>query len=194
MKTKIERKKRVASIRRTEVLSEGVFREYFGYLCSLVGSPDIVISRENLLETLFRTKFVTIIPYDDNRIEDGRNIREEFADLTGTEVSPYFPGTVLEVLIGISRRLNFILYDFSGGDKTQDLFWKLIENLDLILVERNESDTERNKEIIDRFITREYDFNGRGGIFPLYRRPKEDQRKIELWYQMANWVNENYQY
>lgn len=179
--------------KRTEVLSDELFGEYFGYLCSLVGSPDTIKSRENLLETLFRTKFVTVVPNDENRLEDGKNIREEFAELTGFEVSPYYPGNVLEVLIGISRRLNFILYDFSVGDRSKILFWKLLENLGLIFEERNEEDTRENKEIIDRFINREYDFCGRGGIFPLRERPMEDQRTLELWYQMANWVNENYE-
>ncbi len=180
--------------KRTEVLSEDtILGEYFGYLCSLVGSPDLVERRENLLQTLFKAKFESTVPNDDNRIDDGKKLREEFGDLTGLGVGPYSPPTVLEVLIGVARRLDFILYDFSDGDRSQILFWKLLKNLELILEEQNEDDTRQNEEIIVTFVERKYDFYGRGGLFPLYRRPKEDQRKVELWYQMANWVNENYE-
>ena len=39
-------------------------------------------------------------------------------------------------------------------------------------------------------IDRDYDASGFGGIFPL-RRPAEDQRKVELWYQAAAYILEN---
>ena len=40
-------------------------------------------------------------------------------------------------------------------------------------------------------LAREYSDNGHGGLFPL-KNPKKDQRKVEIWYQMTEYINENY--
>ena len=40
-------------------------------------------------------------------------------------------------------------------------------------------------------IWRTYDSNGYGGLFPL-RNPREDQRKVELWYQLNAYLLEQF--
>ncbi len=59
--------------------------------------------------------------------------------------------------------------------------------------------------ILDRMVERTYKRNGEGGLFPL-RGPKccgdvlieegvyplRDQRGVEIWYQMCDWMLENY--
>jgi hypothetical protein len=44
-------------------------------------------------------------------------------------------------------------------------------------------------DILDSVIWRTYSPDGRGGFFPL-NQPQEDQRKIEIWYQMNKYVIE----
>jgi hypothetical protein len=39
---------------------------------------------------------------------------------------------------------------------------------------------------------REYFPSGKGGLFPL-ENPREDQTKVEIWYQMHAYVMENYE-
>ena len=46
-------------------------------------------------------------------------------------------------------------------------------------------------EILGKFVRREYDFNGRGGLFPL-KNVQNDQRKVEIYYQMLAYLSENY--
>ena len=45
-------------------------------------------------------------------------------------------------------------------------------------------------ETIERMMYRTYDYDGRGGLFPL-RQPKKDQRKEQLWDQMNDYILEN---
>lgn len=54
--------------------------------------------------------------------------------------------------------------------------------------------TVRNERKIDDTIEtlmfRTYGPDGKGGFFPL-SHPKEDQTKIEIWYQMSAYINEH---
>lgn len=147
----------------------------------------------SLLRHLFRKEYVWLVPNDDNRVEDGRDLRYEFFETDGIEPDPEWLGigcSMLEMLIGLSRRLAFEAEGESAG-----WFWQLIENLDLRQYNDNNYD-DRDKELflkidetIDQVIWRTYDFNGTGGLFPL-TDPQEDQRDIELWYQMSRYLLE----
>ena len=47
-------------------------------------------------------------------------------------------------------------------------------------------------DILTKFMRREYDASGLGGLFAL-RYPKEDMRDIEIWYQMMSYLEEDEQ-
>jgi hypothetical protein len=96
---------------------------------------------------------------------------------------------MLEMLIALARRFAFIL-----DAEPIDCFWTLIYNTGL----RNCSDSDFEfdddaaneiDEIISRVIFRQYSWDGRGGLFPL-KEPLEDQRKVEVWYQMNAFILE----
>lgn len=161
---------------------------YFKWLYEQIGNPRLrnpSRTHWGLARQLFTKEFVWFIPNDDNRVEDGRELRYEFLDL----YSDVDPGSdwmglgcsMLEMLIGLSRRLAF-----ETEQTAHEWFWQLLENLgidhcsdqvynDLI---RREVDY-----ILDRVIWRTYSRDGRGGLFPL-QSPREDQRKVEIWYQL----------
>jgi len=42
-------------------------------------------------------------------------------------------------------------------------------------------------------ILRRYSKTGKGGLFPL-KHPKKDQTEVEIWYQMQQYVMENFDY
>ena len=140
---------------------------------------------------LYTKEFVWLIPNDDNRVEDGRDLRYEFMDDESIdEVDPdwmHLGCSVLEMLIGLSRRLAF-----EAEGEPRDWFWKLLENVGLPLI--SDADYDQHKEQIDiafdRVIWRRYDADGYGGLFPL-RNPDKDQRKVELWYQAASYILEH---
>lgn len=165
---------------------------YFPWLYSQV-APLRVRSRTKsfwkLFRQLYNTEFVWVISNDDNRLEDGKSLRKEFLSHEKYECFDddwlYLGCSVLEMLIALSRRLYF------ETDIEADLwFWHLMKNLDLYLyndsVVNPSQDIER---IVNRLIWRTYSPDGHGGLFPL-KNSCEDQRRVEIWYQMFAYLEE----
>lgn len=176
-------------------MSRPLDERYFDWLYDQVGSvPDARPSRTYLkvLERMFFHEFIWIIPNDDNRAEDGRDLRREFLDETGIRNPDkdwlWLGCSMLELFIGIARRLAF-----EGGGEARDWFWVLMRNTGLILYDDGKRMTRRAKEdiaeILDDMIWRTYHPNGRGGLFPL-QYPQQDQRDVEIWYQMSAYLLE----
>lgn len=140
-----------------------------------------------LLRQLFTKEFVWIVPNDDNRVEDGKDLRYEFMELPDVEVSNDWMDigcSVLEMLIGLSRRLAF-----EAEGKPAEWFWTLCENLDVIHEDAGYDYAEEVDAKLDRLIWRTYDRSGRGGLFPLHE-PEKDQRDQEIWYQLNAYLLE----
>lgn len=170
-------------------LDELYFTWLYGKVCS-VKLRDRSKTHNKLLRQLFRTKFVWLISNDDNRMEDGLDLRDEFLEHEGLDPDPEWMRvecSVLEMLIGLSRRLAFAADE--GG--ARDWFWIMLENLGV--AEFNDSGAypeEEVGEIIENLIWRQYRMDGRGGLFPL-ENPQSDQRKVELWYQANAYLLEH---
>lgn len=162
------------------------------YLTWLYGQVAVVRTRKSsrtfwdLFRQLFSTEFVWIVPNDDNRAEDGRELRCEWATDTGTEVDRNWLSlgcSFLELLIGLSRRLAFE----TDGDAA-NWFWQLIDNLGLLgCHDRSNFKSEDVEEATARVIWRTYQSDGNGGLFPL-RQTRNDQRQVEIWYQLSEYL------
>lgn len=163
-------------------MGEGRTDRYLDWLTNQI-RPSRDGSFRDLYDLLHTKEFVWFVPNDDNRIDDGFDIRFEFFHRTVTLPQGC---SVLEVLIGLSRRIAFI----AGGD-SEDWAWELLVNLGLDRMSGNigRVRAEQVEEILERFIWRTYDPDGSGGLFPL-KWPPADQRKIEIWYQMCSWIEE----
>jgi len=167
---------------------------YFIWLYSQVGSVDDnnpSRSYWRLLKHLYIKEFVWIIPNDDNRAEDGRFLKLDFLDEEHIDnVDPGWfevPSSMFELLIGLSRRLSFV----ADGGEPFDWFWQLMENLGLEKYNDNTVIPEKEVDgILDEVIWRTYKRNGSGGLFPL-RKATEDQRDVELWYQLSAYLLEH---
>lgn len=140
----------------------------------------------SLLKRLNSLSFYSLVEYDDNRALDGLRFREIYLTETHRE-PPVGNCTVLEVLIGIAERMSYVLYDpdLESEDQIYIWFWQLIENLHL----DPKDDYYRNEEKINTWLERRYAYNGHGGLFPL-KDPIDDQREVEIWYQMQAYLNE----
>jgi hypothetical protein len=175
--------------------------QYFTFLCDLVWD-DVIESTDaenrtfQLLSQLYRTEFYSLIPNDDNRGMDGLDIREDFIDHQGGQQAlPFGSCSVLEMLIGLSFRLEFETSQSKWEKTPTEWFWILINNLNLDFPSNNYlSEDEYQEKIVDIvtiFLERKYKNNGEGGLFPL-KNPKNNQKKIEVWYQMSAYILENY--
>lgn len=167
---------------------------YFKWLCSLVVSPRLKNPTRtfwHMLHDFYTKEFIWLVPNDDNRKADGRDLRHEFIELHKIEdPDPEWLGlgcSMLEMFIALSRRISF---DADG--EPRDWFWHMLENVDLhkyndaSYTDRAKRDIEQALEVV---IWRNYSPTGRGGLFPL-RNPREDQREVELWYQVSAYLIE----
>jgi hypothetical protein len=159
-------------------------QEYFRWLTDRVqedGHPRKTYG--NLFRMLYDTEFVWIIPNDDNRVMDGLDLRVEFFH---SRVALRKPCSVLEVLVALSRRLAWL-----AGGSAEGWAWQLLCNLELHKFRDpiSQRKTQQVDEILYALIWRTYYPDGTGGFFPL-TWPKEDQTKVEIWYQMHAYVKE----
>ena len=167
-------------------------RSYYNYLVRLVRTPE---SKRYtlLLEHLWRKEYYSILPNDQNRVKDGLFLRREV-----NEGQDFGPCRVLEMLIALSRRMEFQLYGTDYDKTYKDLFWELVNNLDLIKFDNIEAAKDAMYLEIDHILTnwieRRYSPDGYGGVFPLNKWKKNDdkQPEIEIWYQMMLYLSENY--
>jgi hypothetical protein len=165
---------------------------YFTWLYRQVCSDDSVNPTRtywNLLKLLHVKEFLWIIPNDDNRAEDGRALRLEFLEESGIQDVDenwlHLGCSMLELIIALSRRIAF-----EAEGNPRDWFWELIGNLGLDKYDDRENiPKDVVDEILDQIIFRTYSRKGRGGLFPL-RRECEDQRDVELLYQMNSYILE----
>lgn len=144
-----------------------------------------------MLEVMHLVPFEWYVPNDDNRAEDGVDLRFEYLEETHNQMFILSDCSMLEMFIGLARRISFEL-----GVPTDNCFWVLMENLNLNHRQFSDaffSDAEANivHDTMNTINTRTYEYDGTGGLFPIFD-PNEDQRKVELWYQMSAFLTERY--
>jgi hypothetical protein len=195
--------------RSTVTSSNQIIDEYFCWLCKIIQVEQKNKSYWILARRLFDRQFEWFVLNDDNRCEDGMWIRERF-DFDLTDIYQEHCN-MLEVLIALAERFDETVQKAGEQIATHRYFWEMMDNCGLSRYSDswfsdNLEDYKRISgkipgetgwdtclidRIIDKIINREYDRLGNGGLFPL-RKSKKDQRKVELWYQLSEYINENY--
>lgn len=169
-------------------MNEAVEHLYFNWLCArILNMKDLdSLTYWKLLTQLHRTEFVWLMLGDDNRAEDGKELRREFifqAELPDDPDWRMIIGcSVLEMLIAFARRA-----EFQDETPTHEWFWEFISNLGLDEFHDDNYDQNLVNGIIEEFIWRTYLYNGSGGLFPI-ENPSGDQREIEVWYQFCEYL------
>lgn len=142
---------------------------------------------------LFQKEFFWYIPNDDNRIADGLDLRDEFLDIREIEADDDWLSlgcSMLELLVALSRRFAFM-----ADGEPRDRFWEMVYNTGIEKCDdkhyRSHDDLKIEiDEALDKVIWRTYNYDGsNGGLFPV-KYPYKDQRKTEIWRQMAAYVTE----
>lgn len=172
--------------------------KYFDFLCDIVDGEKSC-EYTTLLGELHRMEYYPLIPNDDNRGEDGKQLRFDFMEEKGAHALSQSeldkPCSVLEMLVGLSYRLEFESAGSAWEKGPDEWFWILLDNLGIGWCDNKECDRMGVKEEIGskvgRFLNRHYKSDGDGGLFPL-KNPQKDQRRVEIWYQMSAYILENY--
>ena len=138
-------------------MSEPLDEMYFKWLYSQVGDIDAKNPRHTywgLFKQLFSKEFVWIVPNDDNRIEDGRDLRYEFVDQSGlSDVDQAWINmgcSMLELLIALSRRLAF-----EAEGQPWEWFYQMLVNTGLYEQDDKRIDETYVNAVLDKIIWRQ---------------------------------------
>ena len=163
---------------------------YFDWLVDLVNADDLL----RLCEIMDGLDFTWTIPLDENRVEDAFDMRELYSDDTGCDSGRQpVSCSLFEIVVAMAYRCDRdVMYDAYIGHRYSVWFHYFIENL-FDGKARNAEMYLDEDEIVDicvRFMNRDYERDGSGGMFPI-KHDRRDQRRVQLWLQMNLWLVEN---
>lgn len=150
-----------------------------------------------LFATLHNIPFRFYITLDKNREADGLDLREEFALSMGYPEVKFDEGcSVLEMLVGLAIRVEREYIGDPKEEHPEGFFWEMIQNvLGMDKYWRYCSGPRYSEAYVERIINtwldRDFRYDGYGSIFPL-KNPSRDQREVEIWDQMNEYLMENY--
>lgn len=118
-------------------------KAYFEHLCDQVCQGDGYFGYDHcdgysygrLLWQLFETEYTPKLPFDDNRADDGLCLRYHFDEtgeartLINQDMGPKC--SILELLVGLSLRVEGVLWEEDGVDRPWRWFWMMIDNMGL---------------------------------------------------------------
>lgn len=155
---------------------------YFLWLLQQVEWHEIdAYKYKDLLLELHTITFTWLIDRDANRASKGLGLRYEWNHTFDGDGEPC---SVLEMLIALARDWEHELtYDFHKGDRSALWFWVMLENLGLL-------DSYHTEDLVHSWLVRDFDYDGVGSPFPL-KKAHRDQRNLEIWLQVNDFVMEN---
>ena len=179
---------------------EKTVNNYFEFLAGVVSDDRFGknVTYRRLLMHLHTIEFRWTIKDDSNRANDGVSMRWRFAQETGREryyeeISECLAGpcTVLEMLVALAVKCEEnIMDDPNYGNRTGQWFWKMITNLGLSTMYNNKFDKKIVNIVIEKFLDREDEPNGQGGLFVI-RNCRKDLREVPIWQQLC-WYLDNF--
>lgn len=179
-------------------MAQTIKDKYFDWICEIINHNecDDETSYTELLHYLDDVEFTYILDMDQNRLEDGIDLRYRFGyemkysrDIVENNLDNR-PCTVLEMMVALAIRCEEgFMDDLDEGDRTGEWFWNMIESLKLDTMTNLNFDENYCDSVIDIFLNREYAPNGEGGLFTV-KNPKSDMRDVEIWYQMMWYLDE----
>lgn len=174
---------------------------YFQWMIHLVCENGYGRRRSHLklFFLLHETEFIYTMDMDANRADDGMDLRYRFAyecGMKAEEVREYLddrPCSIFEMMVALAQRCEEQIMDNpDDGNRTGKWFFDMLKSLGLTMMDDSRFDRLTTMDILIRFMRRDYEESGQGGLFTL-RYPKFDMRNIEIWYQMMAYLEENEQ-
>lgn len=171
-------------------MNESFYNGYLSFLKNKVEFFTGAGTHNRLFEKLHSLSYIPRLPDDENREQEGIDLRDEYyGENDGLFIDA--PCSFLEFLVALSIRSGFI-YSPVSTDYTRDLFWQYLENIglrsltDAVYLPDGDWVVENAVGIV---VNRTYGPSGVGNIFPL-ENPQQDQRNVEVWYQMNQYLRE----
>lgn len=144
------------------------------------------------MSSLFNKEYYWTVSMDENRSEDGKLLRELFAERTGEkDISKLVgPCSVLEMMIALARRWRIdIMSDDGSEEGFESYFWEMIRNLGLQKCTNEKFVPEKVDKKLEILLDRDYNANGKGSLFPI-KTGTSNQNTTEIWYQLQAYLAE----
>lgn len=169
-----------------------IYDQYCDWLVDIVSNGRFAkgISYTKLLSQLQSIPFrYGKMKKDKNRVEDGIYLRYRFArddqDCCKFPVLRQGECSVLEMMIALAVRCEeTIMDDPRYGDRTGQWFWQMISSMGLSCMTDDVYDEESVNRVVDRMMSRNYEPNGKGGLFTI-RGFEGDLREEDIWTQLC---------
>ena len=172
------------------LFEDRIRQEYFEWLYNYVckGRAHSNLSYQKLFICLHNIEFTFSIMNDINRAKDGEDLRYRFSIYKNNdEVMDILDGpcSVLEMIVALAIRTEeSIMDDTRYGDRTGQWFWRMMSSLDIDYMMDEVFDESVVKEKIYRFLDRNYEPDGKGGLFYI-PGCEDDLRDVEIWVQLC---------
>ena len=170
-------------------IKDDYFKWLYDYVCK--GRAHDKVSYNELFMFLHQIEFVFSIKNDINRAKDGVDLRYRFGiSYDEDNINDILdildgPCSVLEMMVALAIRCeNAIMADYRYGDRTSQWFWNMMNTLGIGNMTDEIFDREKVEDIIYRFLDRDYEPNGKGGLFYI-RDSVDDLRDVEIWTQLC---------
>ena len=167
--------------------------EYFEWLVEITCERRYSreISYRKLLTRLHTTKFRYVMIRDKNQAIHGTGLRRRFALQHDEKLYDSImnilvgPCSVLEMMVALAIRCEEdIMDDPRVGNRVSQWFWGMIVSLGLGSMQDARYDEKYVDQTITRFLNREYEPNGKGGLFTI-EGCSVDLREVEIWCQLC---------
>lgn len=174
-------------------IEDRINSDYFEWLYDLVCGDRFArgMTYRKLLTFLHDEEFIYFVPYDENRAAEGMALRYRFClihDCTELEWCLTGPCSVLEMMVALVIHCEDLMDDPEIGDRTGQWFWNMIANMGLGSMNDTNYDEHLVNDVVTRFLNREYEPDGRGGLFRV-RGWERDMRTAEIWHQLMAYIN-----
>ena len=161
------------------------YDDYFEWLYKKAFADDSYLE---LAKILFNIRFTWSVSFDKNRAADGISMRRSYLFENGRARESYHwddsECTFFEMFVGLATKFAMLL------DKdVHDSVLHLLRNTEFYSMKNGYVGEYDALAVTDTIMDRTYDFDGDRGFFPL-RTPKQDQRDVELLYQMNQYIIE----
>lgn len=171
-----------------EINHEEILNDYYDWLLSHLTFFE---EFSKLLETLHKIKFRWRSSSDESRAKDGQNLRWDYVienNLTNYEYDvlnkELGKASILEVMLALAIKMEQQMTDDRYGNRTSYWFHTMVASLGLNGIIDERFNEARVKDIIGRFLRKEYLPDGRGGLFKI-KNFKGDLREESIWTQMC---------
>lgn len=167
---------------------------YFTWLLGIVDIPPLK-EHENICWELFHTEFFWSLANDENRALDVNELLYEHKMYLAPKTHAIFRHdgavSVFEMLICLSKRMDFLLTEGGQPTRVHLYFWEMLRNLGYDPERTFEGCVVHNPEALKIWLDRAFSPDGKGSIFPI-EKPLQNQREIEIWSQMGDYMHEKY--